>query len=146
MEVVVRGASHSLLYRRLLINSAGGVCKEDDSSATLPDWPRRLAWNKGPYPGGSRDMEWSRHRRNDFSRFGTIGSRTIAIYMYGCYRKFLALYRVHLLSNHVGRAFAFPKPEKDRVPQPIISGPFRKSDLANHRGLDPMATFHFGGG
>jgi hypothetical protein len=32
------------------------------------------------------------------------------------------------------------------VPQPIIPRPFRVSNLANHRRLDPTATSHLGGG
>jgi hypothetical protein len=50
------------------------------------------------------------------------------------------------LPDDLARALVFPQPEKHRVPQPIIPGPFREFHLANHCRFDPMATFHFGGG
>jgi hypothetical protein len=49
---------------------------------------------------------------------------------------------VCLLPNHFVRILVFPNAEKHRLPQPIIPGPFREFDLANHRRFYPTATLH----
>ena len=50
------------------------------------------------------------------------------------------------LPNDFARVLVFPDPEKDRLTETVIPGPFREFDLADHFRLHPMTALHFGGG
>jgi hypothetical protein len=53
---------------------------------------------------------------------------------------------VCLLPHHLNRILIFPDSKEDRLSESIIPSPFRKSYLAHHHRLDPVATSHFNGG
>jgi hypothetical protein len=46
-----------------------------------------------------------------------------------------------LLANHFVRILVFSNSEKRRLSRPIIPGPFREFDLADHRRFYPTARF-----